>query len=184
MTNFSVVLIVWVNMITNPAPAGYTTNGAAFYQISKTYTVNQYLADGAYLQCSTMQHSDFVTNNPPPTSPLLRGRIRGGAQTTPPIPSRRPGRPGRPRTPTTLVAFSPQVANGGTDNVENVCPMFKVWFTTNTNWIYALEKTSNFVAWSPCPPEINGTGSSESFFDALEGAGSYRIASRPGILPE
>ncbi len=173
MTNLSIIVTLWVHSLTNPVPAGQTTNGQNFFAITRQSTINQYLPDGSYLNCSTMTHVGYVTNPP------------SVARVDPPIPERRPGRP-TGRSTTTLFQFSPQVANGGSDNVDNLCPMFKTWFTTNTNWIYGLESSSNMVHWALCPPEIDGTGSPEYFFDALfnNEARSYRIASRVGVLPE
>lgn len=182
MTNLSIVVTLWVNLVTNPAPAGYLTNGASFYEITRVSTINQYLADGSYLNCQTIAHADYVTNNPAKASaappPKWAEPMRAQFKQLP-LPPRR-----HPRAQYNLFQFAPQIANGGTDNIENICPMFKTAFPTNLGFIYGLESSQNMVSWTLCPPELDGTGSPESFFDVLNGARFYRVVSRPGVLPE
>ncbi len=166
------LVTVYVNMVTNPIPAGQTTNGQNFYQISSCSRIEQYLPDGGLLMCSTMAHFGYKTNA------SAVGRI----PITPPIPNKTVyGKVKKPKT-TTPYAFG-RIANGAFDDL-NPCFMFRTDFSTETNRIYGLEWTSDFVNWMLCPPEIDGTGETEYFFDVLTNPFTvYRIASRPGALP-
>jgi len=75
----------------------------------------------------------------------------------------------------------PRFANGGPDE-ENFCRMFRVDFQTEMNRIYRLEKSNDLTNWVQCPPEVDGTGQPDMFFDAGNAGASYRVASREGVL--
>jgi len=184
MTNLSVVVSIWVNIVTNPVPAGVTTNGDNFYEVNSVSSIQQYLPDGAFLNASTMAHHSYVTNEavaigPPFTDTGLRTLKQFS---TPPLPP-----PHSVFPPSLVVTFpvqSPSLANGGPD-LANYCLMFKSSFLTQTNFIYGLYSSYDMVNWSLCPPEIDGTGTGESFFDECltNEIRSYRIMARAGVLP-
>ena len=60
---------------------------------------------------------------------------------------------------------------------------FHIDFPTETNRIYRLEASCDMVNWELRPPEIDGTGDTEVFFDASNTVASYRVVSREGVLP-
>jgi hypothetical protein len=66
------------------------------------------------------------------------------------------------------------------DDVE----MFTVEFPTETNRIYRFEGTKDLLTWEYLPPEIDGTGQPDTFYDKHEGTAAYRVVSREGVLPE
>jgi hypothetical protein len=75
----------------------------------------------------------------------------------------------------------------GTDTNEptaDYCRMFRVDFATETNWIYGLESSNELATWTLCPPEIDGTGQPDYFFDIDEGSRNYRLAIREGVLTD
>jgi len=82
--------------------------------------------------------------------------------------------------------LSPRFANGGQDETNNAGLMFRVDFPTETNHIYGLELSRDLVHWEARPPEIDGTGQLEFFFDAIfvDANNSYRVVSREGVLPQ
>lgn len=168
MTNLPLVVTLWVNLVTNPVPAGVTADGQNFYAVSSVSTVAQYLPDGGYLNCSALANHSFVTN----TVTLSR---------TPPLPTRLSAI----RSAQLDSGQVAGLANGGPD-LDNFCLMFQTRALTKTNFIYGLESTHDFVNWMLMPPEIDGTGAEESFFDECltNELRVYRIASRPGILPQ
>jgi hypothetical protein len=84
--------------------------------------------------------------------------------------------------PQTLIIF-PRFANGS-EGTNEYCRMFRVDFATEINYIYGLECSTNLLDWTLCPPEIDGTGQQDYFFDIDEGNRSYRLVLREGILPE
>ena len=65
------------------------------------------------------------------------------------------------------------------DDVE----MFMVSFPTETNRIYRFEGTKDLVTWQYLPPELDGTGQPDTFYDKHEGISAYRVVSREGVLP-
>jgi hypothetical protein len=70
----------------------------------------------------------------------------------------------------------------GTLGVQRVNSNYVLTFASRTNWIYALEKTTNFGVWSLIVGPTNGTGGNIGFSDssALQGIGFYRVrADRP-----
>jgi hypothetical protein len=87
-----------------------------------------------------------------------------------------------PGVPNVLIV-SPRFASGS-EGTNEYCRMFRVDFQTQTNWIYGLESSSDLVHWQPCPPEIDGTGEPDYFFDADFDHKSYRLVLREGVLPE
>lgn len=188
MTNIAMVFTVWVQLATNPVPVGVTTNGYNFYEVIRTSTIQQYLpgGKGAWMNCSAMTHEGFVTNTfpgltrtdlplPPKERPHIQ-RILTSVDT--------------PRRFTQLRALLENdqfadIANGGPD-LANWALMFRTRFMTKTNRIYGLESSFDFVNWTLCPPEIDGTGEPDHFFDDyfLNQIRVYRIASREGVLPQ
>jgi hypothetical protein len=85
---------------------------------------------------------------------------------------------------TNTMILSPRFDNGSVVETNEYCRMFRVDFATETNWIYGLESSTNLVNWQPCPPEINGTGQPDYFFDIDEGNRSYRLVLREGVISE
>jgi len=196
MTNLSIVVSLWVNLVTNPVPAGVTATGENFYEVSSVSSVQQYLPDGAFLNASTVIHHSWVTNQlvyftnvnffinftnitiyitnlvpslkqftPPPLPPSLYRELLPSAYSPYPI-------------------QAPNLANGGPD-LANYCLMFKSSFQTQTNFIYGLYSSPDMLNWALCPPEIDGTGTEESFFDECltNEIRTYRIMARAGTLP-
>jgi hypothetical protein len=178
MTNLTIVVSLWVNLVTNPVPSGVTTNGENFFEVSSVSSVQQYLPDGAFLNASTMAHHSYVTNQA--TAPGLRTIKQFSPPPMPPsafrslLPSSFSSRP----------VQASNLANGGPD-LANYCLMFKSSFLTQTNFIYGLYSSYDMVNWSLCPPEIDGTGTGESFFDECltNEIRTYRIMARAGVLP-
>jgi hypothetical protein len=84
---------------------------------------------------------------------------------------------------TNTMIVSPRFDNGS-EGTNEYCRMFRVDFATETNWIYGLESSIDLVNWQPCPPEIDGTGQPDYFFDADSDHKSYRLVLREGVLPE
>jgi hypothetical protein len=87
---------------------------------------------------------------------------------------------------TNTVIVSPRFANGTDTNepTADYCRMFRVDFATETNWIYGLESSNELANWTLCPPEIDGTGQPDYFFDVDSEHKSYRLVLREGVLPE
>jgi len=200
MTNLSIVVSLWVNLVTNPIPAGVTTNGENFYEVSSVSSVQQYLPDGAFLNTSTVIHHSWVTNQLVfltnansfinftnttiyiTTKPVSAASLRTIKQfSTPPLPPPHSLLPSGISYPPTQAA---QFANGGPD-LANYCLMFRSSFQTQTNFIYGLYSSPDMLNWALCPPEIDGTGTEESFFDECltNEIRTYRIMARAGSLP-
>jgi len=181
MTNIFIILPLWINLVTNPIPAGITTNGDSFFEVNTVSSIQQYLPDGAFLNASTMTHHSYVTNYV--LSPLTNPTLRTIKQYNPP-----------PLPPSTSLRISgasitltqaPNLENGGPDN-DNFCLMFKTNFMTETNKIYSLESSTNLITWQLCSPQIDGTGQMEYFFDDYfnDKVKLYRITFLEGVLPE
>jgi hypothetical protein len=184
MTNLAIIVSLWVNLVTNPIPAGVTTNGESFFEVTSVSTIQQYLPDGAFLNASTMAHHSYVTNQALApslinfTKPVSAASLRTIKQfSTPPVPP-------SSWAPSAFPIQAPQLANGGPD-VDNYCLMFKSSFQTQTNFIYGLYSSPDMLNWALCPPEIDGTGTEESFFDECltNEIRTYRIMARAGSLP-
>ena len=185
MTNLAIVVSLWVNLVTNPVPAGVTTNGESFFEVNSVSSVQQYLPDGAFLNASTIAHHSYVTNHllfftNTAWSPDLR-LIK--PRTTQPLPTS-PFSHLLPPGSSTPPAQAPALANGGPD-VANYCLMFRSSFPTQTNFIYGLYSSPDMLNWALCPPEIDGSGAEESFFDECltNEIRTYRVMARAGNLP-
>jgi hypothetical protein len=193
MTNLTIAVSLWVNLITNPVPAGVSPSGENFYEVTSISSIQQYLPDGAFLNASTMAHHSYVTNQALPPS-LINGliyftndtiyisnwipRLKTIKQfTTPPLPP-------APSAYSPYPVQAPVLGNGGPD-LANYCLMFKSSFQTQTNFIYGLYSSPDMLNWALCPPEIDGTGTEESFFDECltNEIRTYRIMARAGNLP-
>ena len=172
MTNLSIIVSIWVNIVTNPVPAGVTDNGDNFYEVSSVSSIQQYLPDGAFLNASTVIHHSWITNQEAAIGLRTLKQF-----SLPPLPP--PSFTAASTIP--LHLLPPRFANGGPDE-ENFCRMFRVDFLTETNRIYRLEKSHDLSNWGPCPPEIDGTGQPDRFFDANNAGASYRVVSREGVL--
>jgi hypothetical protein len=199
MTNLAIIVSLWVNLVTNPIPAGVTATGENFFEVSSVSSVQQYLPDGAFLNASTVIHHSWVTNqlvyftntisfNSLFTNttiyitniikPVSAASLRTIKQfSTPPVPP-------SSSAPSAFPIQAPQLANGGPDQA-NYCLMFKSSFQTQTNFIYGLYSSPDMLNWALCPPEIDGTGTEESFFDECltNPIRTYRIMARVGNLP-
>lgn len=139
------------------------------YQIIANAECNHQMPDGVIQFTAQSFYSKFSQIEPPPPAPP--------PQLLPPNRSSRIIEP--PGMPFNLLP--PRFANGGPDE-QNFCPMFRVDFPTETNRIYRLEASHDLVNWEPRPPEIDGTGEPDRFFDAGNGGESYRVMSRDGVL--
>jgi hypothetical protein len=92
-----------------------------------------------------------------------------------------------PSAPANLRPTKPSLefANGGPDDNANFCWMGRTNVATQAGLIYRLESSLDLVTWELLPPEIDGTGQVEAFYDAMDLGGDkhYRIETRPGVLP-
>lgn len=93
-----------------------------------------------------------------------------------------------PIAPNNLRPTNPSLefANGGPDDNANFCWMGRTNIATQTGVIYRLESSYDLATWELLPPEIDGTGQVESFYDAmdLDVCKYYRITTSPGVLPQ
>lgn len=95
--------------------------------------------------------------------------------------------PPLPTRPFRAASVVPPLAPGFTlpaPDEDLTCRMFRVVFPTETNCIYGLECSLDLQRWELCPPEIDGTGLPDEFFDVNEADRYYRVTTRPGVLPE
>jgi len=181
----NVIAVLFLSFTTNCNSINSLPDGSRLcaYEVVATVEVNHGMPDGNHLKFKTevpyTKFSRVETTSvplPPPGLPLP------GTQ-APPLPQSRFAPPPPPTTGgPSFPLLPPRFANGGPDE-ENFCRMFRIDFPTVTNRIYGLESTVNMVTWDLCPPEVDGTGAQEVFFDANNGGRSYRVTSREGVLP-
>ncbi len=105
----------------------------------------------------------------------------GSQMMAPPLP------PKAPRQSSSLHGveqLDPLWVSDGPDS-QNLSLFLETDFMTQTNIIYGMEMTKDFLSWEPCPPEIDGTGAESYFLDPCIWGESrfYRIYCRGGVLP-
>lgn len=100
----------------------------------------------------------------------------------PPLPASR----STPPPPSAVVSELPPGAfaiSAASIAQDDCCPMLAVSFLAQTNRIYGLERSLDLKVWELRLPEVDGEGAPETFWDVFDGAATYRVASRPGVLP-